>query len=120
MEEIETTKGNAEETLQKIINFTEGRKALTYENQNNLHFILAPIKTRTFKNEVTALHIAQAIKKILTEHNRIFKQKVDFGISMNNGVIIAKPALPVKPLTQAKRSSHAATYSPPNISSRGT
>jgi len=91
MEEIEKTKGNAEETLQKIINFTEGRKALTYENQNNLHFILAPIKTRTFKNEVTALHIAQAIKKILTEHNRIFKQKVDFGISMNNGVIIAKP-----------------------------
>ena len=91
LKEIEGTKASAEETLQKIINFAEENKALTYENQNNLYFILAPVKTRTFKNEATALQIAQAGQKVLTEHNRLFKQKIEFGISINNGVIIAKP-----------------------------
>jgi len=91
LKEIEGTKNNAEETLQKIINFAEEHKAITYENQNDLYFILAPTKTRTFKNESAALHIAQAAKKTLTEHNRLFKQKIESGLAINNGVIIVKP-----------------------------
>lgn len=90
LKEIKETKNNTEETLQKIINFAEKNKAITYENQDNLCFILAPLKTKTFKNEFMALEIAQFTKKILKEHNKIFKQKIEFGISINNGIIIAK------------------------------
>jgi len=36
------------------------------------------------------MEIAQKIKEILTEHNKLFKQKIEFGISLNYGTIIAK------------------------------
>ena len=90
LKEIQSQKGNAEETLQKIINTAEGRKAAIYENYNELFFILCPTKTRTFRNEKTALNLAQKIKDILTNHNKLFKQKIEFGISLNYGTIIAK------------------------------
>jgi len=76
--------------LQKIIGIAEENKAVIYENQENLFFILAPIRTRTFKNEKTAVEIAQKIQKALTEQNKLFKQKIEFGISLNYGAIIAK------------------------------
>jgi len=90
LREIQKTKGDAEKILQKAIDFAEDNKAMTYENQDYLLFVFAPIKTKTFKNETTALKIAQGIKNSLTEQNRLFKQKINFGISINNGQIIIK------------------------------
>lgn len=78
------------EILQKITDFAEENKATTYENQNYLFFIFAPATTKTFKNEKKAVEVAQEIKRILTERNRILRKKVEFGISLNNGEIIAK------------------------------
>ncbi len=88
--EIESKKGNAEETLQKIVNIAEEKKAVTYEDQNNLFFILIPIKTKTFKNERNAVDIAQKIKEILTNHNKMFKQRIETGVSLNYGTAIVK------------------------------
>lgn len=88
--ETKSKEGNADETLQKIVNMAEKYKAATYENHNTIFFILAPTKTKTFKNERTALDIAQKIKEILLHHNKMFKQKINFGISLNYGTIIAK------------------------------
>ena len=85
-EEIESVK----ETLQKIVDVAEENKSVTYENQNNFFFILAPIKTKTFKNEIIALKIVQKIEDIMANHNKLFKQRIDFGISLNYGTIIAK------------------------------
>lgn len=90
LDEIKETKGSAIETIQKVINLAEDQKAITYENHEQLFFILAPIKTRTFQSESPALKIAQSIKKILYDNNRMFSQKINFGISINNGFIIAK------------------------------
>ena len=73
-----------------MVNLAEEEKATVYENQGNLFFILAPLKTKTFKNERPAIELAQRIKKELDQHNKMAKQKVDFGISVNNGSIIAK------------------------------
>ncbi len=89
-EDIKSKKSNAKETLQKIINMAEENKAFTYENQDSLFFILVPTKTKTFKNEKTAIRIAQNIQDILKEHNRLFKQQIEFGISLNYGTIISK------------------------------
>ncbi|HLD38287.1 MAG TPA: hypothetical protein VJA20_02510, partial [Candidatus Nanoarchaeia archaeon] len=90
LREIQKTKGDAEKILQRAIDFAEDNKAMTYENQDYLFFVFAPLRTRTFKNETTALRVAQKIKDSLTEQNRLFKQKINFGISINNGQIIVK------------------------------
>jgi hypothetical protein len=88
--EIQSKKGNAEETLQRIVNLAEDKKAFVYENQESLFFILTPLKTRKFRNETVALEIAQQAKEMLLEHNRLFKQKISFGISLNYGEIVEK------------------------------
>ncbi|MBU4308569.1 MAG: hypothetical protein KJ566_02140 [Nanoarchaeota archaeon] len=90
LNKIQSQKTNAEETLQKIVETVEEYKAATYENQSDIFFILAPTKTRTFKNESVALKIAEKIKLILDEYNKLAKQKIEFGISLNYGTMIVK------------------------------
>ncbi len=91
LSELKNKKGSsASETLQKISELGESNNAAVYENQDYLFLILAPSKTRTFKNEKVALEMAEEVQKILTEHNRMFNQKLNFGISLNYGAIIAK------------------------------
>ena len=82
--------GSAKATLQEITNEAEKHKVSVYENQGNIFFILAPAKTKTYKNEKTGLQISQSIKQALSEHNKMAKQKIDFGISLTYGPIIAK------------------------------
>lgn len=88
--DLSSKEGNAKESLQKIVNFADSNKASTYEGNNSIFFILSPLKTKTFKNEKVALEIAKKAKEILDNHNKIFKQKIDFGISINEGTIVAK------------------------------
>jgi hypothetical protein len=90
LKELESIKGNAEETLQKIVNHAEAEKAAIYENGNNLFIILAPALTKTFANERTAIELAQKIKSDLENHNKLYKQKIHFGIAINTGSIITK------------------------------
>ncbi len=90
LKEMRSKRGSISEAITKIIDLAEESKASTYENQDYLFFIFAPVKTRTFKNERAALDLAGKIQKILSEHNRMFNQKTDFGISLNYGAIIAK------------------------------
>lgn len=72
------------------MDIAESKKVVVYENDENIFFIFAPIKTRTFQNEKNALGIANKIKEILSYHNKVFKQKINFGISLNYGAIVAK------------------------------
>jgi hypothetical protein len=76
--------------VEKITKAAEESKAFTYENHDHLLFIFAPIKTRTFKNEKSAIELAQKIKSILLKDNKLFKQKIEFGLSIHSGDIIAK------------------------------
>ncbi len=90
LKDMKSRKGSPAESIQKITDLADNNKAAVYENQDYLFFIFAPIKTRTFKNEKTALEIAESVSDILTEHNKMFNQKIDFGISLNYGAIVAK------------------------------
>ncbi len=90
LKEIQSKKNQAEETIQKIVKIAEESKAAVYESYNEIFFIVCPTKTRTFRNEKIALNLAQKIKGILDNHNKVFKQKIEFGISLNYGTIIAK------------------------------
>ena len=89
-EDIKKEAESTKETFGKIISLIEENKAYAYENHDNLFFILAPAITRTFKNEMRAIEIAQKIEEILKKHNKLFKQKIDFGISISCGEIIVK------------------------------
>jgi len=90
LREVEEKRGSAEETLQKIVDMAEDMKALTYESQDLLFFILAPGKTKTFKNEHPAIDLAKKIVQNLKAHNGQFKQKIEFGIALGYGTIIGK------------------------------
>jgi len=90
LREMKSRKGSPAESIQKAMDLAEENKAVSYENQDYLFFIFAPTKTRTFKNEKTALEIAEKIQGLLTEHNKMFNQKMEFGISLNYGTIVAK------------------------------
>lgn len=86
----ELSKNITEERTQKINTIAENKKAVLYENQENLFFILAPLKTKTFSNEKIALELAQEIKEEIEQYNKMAKEKIEFGISLNYGKIIAK------------------------------
>ncbi|MDD5012366.1 MAG: hypothetical protein PHQ66_01830 [Candidatus Nanoarchaeia archaeon] len=90
LREIQSRRSRVSETIEKIIDTAEDKRAVVCENQDYLLFILAPARTRTPKNEKTALDLAEKIKSLLEEHNRMFNQKIDFGISLNYGAIIGK------------------------------
>jgi len=83
-------KGGVNETIKKIVDLSENSKACVYENNEDIIFIFAPVKTKTFKNERSAIIFSQTIDKILSDHNRLFKQKIDYGLGLNYGEIIAK------------------------------
>lgn len=78
------------EKLNDIVTLAEEEKALTYENQNNIFFIWAPAKTKTFKNQKTAVEVAQKIKDSLDKYNKLAKIKISFGMSLNYGTIVGK------------------------------
>jgi len=88
--EIKKNQEVVKNTFEKISQIATENKAVVYENQENIFFILSPVKTKTFQNEKTALKMAQELKAILNHNNKIFKQKIDFGISLNYGTIVAK------------------------------
>jgi hypothetical protein len=90
LNQIDDKDKSVQEVFQKISDFAENKKAFVYENQENIIFILTPSKTKTFKNEIPALDIANRIKEVLAYQNQIFKQKIDFGISLGYGNIITK------------------------------
>ena len=88
--EIKSGEGNVRETLLDIQKVVEGSKGFVYSSGNYLFFIFAPLFTKTFKNEGTATSVAQKIKEILNSHNKKFKKKIEYGISLNYGGIITK------------------------------
>ncbi len=90
LKDIQKTDNNVKETLNKIAAYAEAQKAVIYETQENIFFILNPTRTKTFKNEKTALEIAEQTVKEITSHNKLFKQPIEFGISLNCGNIVAK------------------------------
>ncbi|MBU2615724.1 MAG: hypothetical protein KKC19_01330 [Nanoarchaeota archaeon] len=89
-ENVVSGKGNAKETLQQIVDVADENRASTYRGNSSLFFILAPERTKTFGNEGVALEIAKKTKEILANHNKMFQQKISFGISINNGPMIVK------------------------------
>jgi hypothetical protein len=89
-EEVHSGKGGISETMNRLKYIADESNAVVYENGNYFFFIFAPIRTKALNNELEAIDCAQQIKRVLDDHNRLLKQKIVFGISVNYGMIIAK------------------------------
>jgi hypothetical protein len=81
---------SVKETFEKIIDMAEDSKAYTYDNQDSIIFLFIQPRTKTAENEKIALNVADKAVNKLKEHNRLFKTKLNFGISAVNGEIVCK------------------------------
>jgi hypothetical protein len=76
--------------LESAIEHVYEKKGAVYERGDNIFIVFSPLMTKSFKNEVRAAKAAEKIMSALKEHNKRFKDKIDFGIGMNSGNIISK------------------------------
>ncbi|MFH1500828.1 MAG: hypothetical protein ABIE22_02680 [archaeon] len=90
MANLVKTRGNAIENITKALENITERKGSIYRSGDHIMGIFTPSVTRTFKNELIATKVAKQIAAELQDHNRKFKDKVEFGIGINSGDIIAK------------------------------
>ncbi len=87
----ENISGIADSNFKKAIEQAHKFKAVSYISGDTVLLIFSPLITKTFKNEETAIKVAQNIDKDLKEHNRKFrKDLISYGIGVNTGDIINK------------------------------
>jgi len=78
------------ENFEKIIfGLTEKNNATVDFKEKEVFIIFSPRKTRTYKNEYSAIKMALEINSALQESNKKFHEKVDFGIGVNSGDLIS-------------------------------
>ena len=86
----ETPTEMGKENLMKALEVAYKNKGVSYFSGNYVLIIFAPLLTRTFKNEDKTIKIAQDIERDLHGHNKLFREKLDFGIGVNEGDLIVK------------------------------
>ncbi len=89
IDRLKESKTDYENVLQNIVNLAEEQKAYIYGAQENIFFIYAPIKTKTFRNERTAIDLAEKTMNIINTYNKLAKEKIIAGVSVNHGTIVA-------------------------------
>lgn len=87
-EETRFGEGGVRETMQEIANQIEANKGIIYESKGNIFFIIPPTKTKSYQNEIPAINVMKFAQKLLNAHNKKFKQKISFGLSLNYGTIV--------------------------------
>lgn len=79
---------SGKQTLEKAVELVYEKKGAVYDQGEFIYVVLSSLMTKTDKNESEAARIAEKFKIILNEHNRKFKDKIDYGIAINSGEII--------------------------------
>tara|TARA_Y100000310_G_scaffold61798_2_gene57042 strand:- start:1347 stop:3572 length:2226 start_codon:yes stop_codon:yes gene_type:complete len=80
----------AKQSLERAIEPIYEKKGAVYEQGDFIYVIYSPLMTKSFKNEVEAAKAGEKIKLVLQEHNKKFKDKIEFGLAINSGQIINK------------------------------
>lgn len=91
--DVRSGKGGVNETMNRLRDVVDESKAAIYENGSYLFFIFAPAKTRALNNELVAIETAEKIKRVLDDHNRLLKQKIEFGMSVHFGTMVARQGI---------------------------
>jgi hypothetical protein len=80
----------AKQSLESAIEHVYDKRGAVYEQGDYIFIMLSPLMTRTYKNEIEAAKIAEKIVLGLKEHNKKFKDKIEFGIGISTGNVINK------------------------------
>lgn len=80
----------AKEALHRAIKTAREHKGIPCQVGCDFLIIFSPLVSRTMRNSENAIKSAQEIAKELNEHNKKFRDKLDFGIGVNTGEIINK------------------------------
>ena len=78
------------QSLERAVELVYRKKGAVYEQGDFIFIVFSPLMTHTQKNEIEAAKAAERISLVLKEHNKRFKDKIDFGIGINSGQMINK------------------------------
>jgi len=88
-EELENIGSNAIENIENSLKSIVEREGRIYKKNGSIVGVFAPVITRTFDNYLTAVEVAREINTKLNLHNERYKHKIQFGLGVNSGDIIA-------------------------------
>ncbi len=78
----------AKQGLVEIIENSKGKGLIDYRNEY-IFIVFSPLMTRTYKNEGLAVRCGMKILESLKNYNKKFKDKVEFGIGIHVGELVA-------------------------------
>jgi class 3 adenylate cyclase len=79
-------------TIDDALSEAKETGAKIYEDGAYRIFLFSPALTKKNNNDLLAVKVAKKIKEVFRAHNKKFKDKIDFGIGLNNGFIISEAA----------------------------
>jgi hypothetical protein len=88
IEDFNNLDANARKELDKLPELIKKNHPVMEQKQDGIYFIFHPQVTKTFKNEILAVKSAIAIKGFLDNHNKKFRNKINYGIGINSGDLI--------------------------------
>jgi len=79
---------SSKENLNKILDNVHESGAVTYKTKDGVMILFSPLITKSFKNHIPAVKTALVLEKKLTEYNKKYHDKIDFGLSVHTGDIV--------------------------------
>lgn len=79
-------------TINKALTVAKNSGAKVYVDGDFKIIVFSPRLTRKSNNEIAAVTIAKKIDSILKEHNKHYKDKIVYGIGVNDGEIVSELA----------------------------
>jgi class 3 adenylate cyclase len=90
MEEVEKAKGSAMDALERALTRAKDANAKIYSDRGFKTIVFAPSLTSEQDNNMRAVRVANAIERVLSEHNQRFGEKIMFGIGVHAGEMIVE------------------------------
>ncbi len=82
--------GMAKLNIDSILSSVFDKKATIYKSGDYIIPIFSPLMTTTFKNHVVAIKAAVEIQRRIEEHNKKYKDKIKYGLSVHHGNLVSK------------------------------
>ncbi|MBU1136061.1 MAG: hypothetical protein KJ559_00955, partial [Nanoarchaeota archaeon] len=90
LEDIGKISEYKKETLEKIKETIQENRGVIYQTPRYYIIIFSSLTTKTFGNKMTGVRVAKQIEILLKEYNKKFKEKINYGISVNSGELVLK------------------------------
>lgn len=90
LDRLRNSEGAAAETIRKVLEKAKDMKAKLQIDGNFRAIVFSPSLTKKKENIMSAINYAQMAEKMFNEHNRKYGQKIDFGIGVHQGEMIAE------------------------------